>query len=83
MDLTNLESLKYFYPEIILSGTVLLLVILDLVIQNKRVLGPFAALGCLLSLGATLQLYGVRAAFLNQPRGVAHRAPRPAGHRPP
>ena len=64
MDLTNLESLKYFYPEIILSGTVLLLVILDLVIQNKRVLGPFAALGCLLSLGATLQLYGTSEGWL-------------------
>ena len=58
MDLTNLESLKFFYPEIILTGTVLLLAILDLVLQNKRVLGPLAAVGCLLSLGATLQLYG-------------------------
>ncbi len=66
MDLTNLESLKYFYPEIILSGTVLLLVILDLVIQNKRVLGPFAALGCLLSIGAAFQLYGGFVPFLRQ-----------------
>jgi NADH-quinone oxidoreductase subunit N len=58
MDLTNLESLKFFYPEIILTGTVLLLTILDLVLQNKRVLGPIAALGCLISLWATFQLYG-------------------------
>ena len=43
MDLTNFESLTYFYPEIILTGTTLLIVILDMVIQNKRVLAPFAA----------------------------------------
>ena len=58
MDLGNLESLRFFYPEAILTGTILLLIVLDLVLQNKRRLGSIALAGCFLSLLATWQLYG-------------------------
>jgi NADH-quinone oxidoreductase subunit N len=64
MDLDNLASLDYFYPEIILAGTIMLVIFLDLVIKNKRVIGALSILGCLASLGATLQLYGGASGFL-------------------
>ncbi len=58
MDLDNLASLDYFYPEIILAGTILLVILVDLGIKNKRVLGALSIIGCLASLAAALQLYG-------------------------
>src|SRR5436190_6371296 len=58
MDLDNLASLQYFCPEAILAGTILLVILLDLGIKNKRVLGLLSILGCLASLAATVQLYG-------------------------
>ena len=64
MDLDNLASLDYFYPEIVLTGTILLVIFLDLVIKNKRVIGALSILGCLASLGATLQLYGGPSGYL-------------------
>ena len=64
MDLGNIASLDFFYPEAILTGTVLLVVLLDLVLTNKRVLGLVALAGCLLSLWATLQLYGTSGGWL-------------------
>src|SRR5574341_1312892 len=45
MDLNNFDSLRYFLPETILTATILLLVLLDLVLKNKRVLAYLAALG--------------------------------------
>ena len=64
MDLGNLESLKFFYPEIVLSGTILLLILFDLFIRNKRWLGLMAFLGCILSLVTTFQLYGMSPGWL-------------------
>ncbi len=64
MDLDNLASLDYFYPEMILAGAMLLVIFLDLVIKNKRVIGALSILGCLASLGATLQLYGGSSGYL-------------------
>jgi len=58
MELNNLDSLSFFYPEAILTGTILLITLLDLVVKNKRSLGYMALLGCLLSLWATSLLYG-------------------------
>ena len=58
MDLSNLASLKFFYPETILTGTILLLILLDLVLRQKAALGYIAAVGCMISLWATLELYG-------------------------
>ncbi len=66
MDLGNLESLRFFYPEAILTGTILLLIVLDLVLQNKRRLGSIALAGCFLSLLATWQLYGTPGGWLFQ-----------------
>src|SRR5712692_4111427 len=42
MDLNNLASLKYFYPESLLTAGVLIVVLLDLVIRNKSFLGDLA-----------------------------------------
>jgi len=64
MDLSNLQSLKFFYPEMVLTGVILFLVLLDLVLKNKRALGLLAAAGCLLALFATWQLYGMSAGWL-------------------
>jgi len=64
MDLNNIDSLKFFYPEAILTGTVLLIVILDLVMQSKRGLVLVALLGASLSLWATWQLYGAPGGWL-------------------
>lgn len=58
MDLSNLGSLQFFYPEIILAGTILFLIVLDLIVADKRWLGASAFAGCLLSLWATFDLYG-------------------------
>ncbi len=66
MNLSNLDSLTYFYPEIILIGTILLLVLLDLVIKDKKNLGLIALFGCLLSLAAPWQLYGSPEGWLFQ-----------------
>lgn len=57
MELSNLESLQFFYPEIVLTGAILFLVIFDLIVAEKRWLGCIAFAGCLLSFLVTLQLY--------------------------
>jgi NADH-quinone oxidoreductase subunit N len=64
MDLGNIDSLTYFYPEIILTGTILLLVLLDLVLKDKKSLASISLLGSLFSLWATLQLYGTSEGWL-------------------
>ncbi len=64
MNLANLESLKFFYPEIILTGTILILVLLDLLLKNKKGLPLFAAVGSLFSLWATLELSGTPGGWL-------------------
>ncbi len=56
MDLANVESLKYFYPELILVGTILILSFLDLFIENKKSLPLLAAAGAIISLWAVLAL---------------------------
>ena len=35
MDLKNVDSLSFFYPEFILSGTILLFIVLDLLVPGK------------------------------------------------
>ena len=64
MDLANLESLRYFYPELILAGTILILVLLDLMVGDKKGLPMFAVAGVLLSLWATLHLNGTPGGWL-------------------
>ncbi len=64
MNLGNFESLRFFYPEAILSGTILLLVVLDLLLKQKKKLAYLAGAGCLLSLLATLDLYGAPSGWL-------------------
>ncbi|MFQ5683255.1 MAG: NADH-quinone oxidoreductase subunit N [Candidatus Binatia bacterium] len=64
MELSNLESLRFFYPEIILTGTIITLALLDLVVTDKKYLGLLALGGGVFSLFTTLQLYGTSEGWL-------------------
>src|SRR3972149_3093476 len=64
MDLKNIASLSFFLPEIILSGTILLIIILDLLTRRKELLAPLAAIGCVVALFATFYLYGAQPGLL-------------------
>ena len=64
MDLKNLESLSFFYPELILSGTILLLIVVDLLVRSQRTLATIAVIGCVGSLVATFDLYSAQQGWL-------------------
>jgi NADH-quinone oxidoreductase subunit N len=64
MDLKNVASLSFFYPELILSGTILVLIVLDLVARTKRRLAMIALLGSAAALIATFDLYGAQPGWL-------------------
>ena len=67
MDLKNVASLSFFYPELILSGTILLLIVLDLLARAKRdgvLLGLVALIGCAATLVATFDLYSAQPGWL-------------------
>ncbi|HXV83600.1 MAG TPA: NADH-quinone oxidoreductase subunit N [Candidatus Binatia bacterium] len=64
MDLKNLESLSFFYPELILSGTILLLIVVDLFVRSQKVLATIAVIGCAASLLATFDLYSAEQGWL-------------------
>src|SRR5262250_1838805 len=64
MDLKNLESLSFFYPEIILSGTILLLIVIDLLVRSQRALATLVVIGCIGSLLATFDLYSAQQGWL-------------------
>jgi len=64
MDLKNVASLNFFYPELILSGTVLLIIVLDLMVRSKRNLALIALTGSAAALIATLDLYSAQPGWL-------------------
>jgi len=64
MDLKNLESLSFFYPELLLSGTILLLIVLDLLVRSQRALAILVVIGCVASLLATFDLYSAQQGWL-------------------
>jgi NADH-quinone oxidoreductase subunit N len=64
MDLKNLESLNFFGPELILTGTILLLIVLDLFLSNKRNLAVVAIIGCVASLLSAFDLYSAQQGWL-------------------
>jgi NADH-quinone oxidoreductase subunit N len=64
MDLKNLESLNFFWPELILFGTILLISMLDLLMRNGRALASVAILGCAASLLVTFDLYSAQPGWL-------------------
>jgi len=64
MDLKNLASLSYFWPELILFGTILSISMLDLLVRNGRALASVAILGCAASLLATIDLYSAQPGWL-------------------
>ena len=64
MDLKNLESLNFFGPELILTGTILLLIVLDLLVRNKRNLALVAIIGCVASLFSAFDLYSAQQGWL-------------------
>jgi NADH-quinone oxidoreductase subunit N len=64
MELNNLRSLTFFYPEIVLTATALLVVLLDLLFRNKRVLATLSMIGCFVALLCTWELYGAQPGWL-------------------
>ena len=64
MNLANLESLRFFFPELILLGTILALAFVDLFTDNKKSLPILAATGSLFSLWAVLDLTGTPGGWL-------------------
>jgi NADH-quinone oxidoreductase subunit N len=64
MDLKNLASLNFFYPEIILSATILLLIILDLLVRSRKGLAIVAIIGCVGALVASFDLYSAQPGWL-------------------
>lgn len=64
MDLKNVASLSFFYPELILSATILLLILLDLLARHKGHLALVAMAGCAAALIATLDLYSAQPGWL-------------------
>src|ERR1043166_2156720 len=64
MDLKNLPSLDFFYPEIILSVTILILIVLDLLVRNRKILAFVALIGCAGALVATFDLYSAQPGWL-------------------
>ena len=64
MDLKNLESLNFFGPELILTGTIILLIVLDLFLSNKRNLAVVAIIGCVASLLSAFDLYSAQQGWL-------------------
>jgi NADH-quinone oxidoreductase subunit N len=63
MDLKNIGSLSYFLPELILSGTILLIIVLDL-LRAKQRLALIALAGSAAALIATFDLYSAQAGWL-------------------
>ena len=64
MDLKNLASLDFFLPELILSGTILLIIVLDLLVRAKSRLALIALVGSAAALIATLDLYSAQPGWL-------------------
>jgi NADH-quinone oxidoreductase subunit N len=64
MDLKNIGSLSFFYPEAILSGTILLIIVLDLLVQAKQRLALIALTGSAAALIATFDLYSAQPGWL-------------------
>ena len=64
MDLKNVASLTYFCPEIILTATILLIIVLDLVSQRRRWPAALALVGCLGALIVSFDLYSAQPGLL-------------------
>jgi NADH-quinone oxidoreductase subunit N len=64
MDLKNIASLSFFTPELILSGTILSIIVLDLLVNSKRNLALLALTGGAAALIATLDLYSAQPGWL-------------------
>jgi NADH-quinone oxidoreductase subunit N len=64
MDLKNVASLTYFCPEIILSATILLIIVVDLIAKGRRWPAALALIGCLSSLIVSFDLYSAAPGML-------------------
>jgi NADH-quinone oxidoreductase subunit N len=64
MDLKNIGSLSFFYPELILSGTILFIIVLDLLVRTKDRLALVALVGSVAALVATFDLYSAQPGWL-------------------
>jgi NADH-quinone oxidoreductase subunit N len=64
MELQNLASLSFFWPELILFAAILLISVLDLARLGGRALAIIATLGCVAALLATFDLYSAQPGLL-------------------
>lgn len=64
MDLKNVGSLSFFLPELILSGTILSVIVLDLLTKSRRSLSLIAFVGCIAALIAIFDLYSAQPGWL-------------------
>jgi NADH-quinone oxidoreductase subunit N len=64
MNLRNLASLSFFYPELILTGTIVVLIALDLVVRAKKSLALLALAGSVAALIASFDLYSAQPGWL-------------------
>jgi NADH-quinone oxidoreductase subunit N len=64
MNLRNIASLDFFYPELILTGTIIFLIVLDLVVSAKRSLAWIALAGSAAALMASFDLYSAQPGWL-------------------
>ncbi|MBM4261911.1 MAG: NADH-quinone oxidoreductase subunit N [Deltaproteobacteria bacterium] len=64
MDLKNVASLTFSCPEILLSATILLIIIADLIARNRKGAALLAVSGCVASLICTLDLYSAQSGWL-------------------
>jgi len=54
MNLSNIDSVAYSYPELILIGTAILIFLADLIVRRKEHLGTIALFGCAFALIAAI-----------------------------
>src|SRR5688572_32568620 len=64
MDLNMLMSLSFSGPELILTVTIILLIVLDLFVRSKRNLAVVAIVGCVASLLSAFDLYSAQQGWL-------------------
>ncbi|GIW39514.1 MAG: NADH-quinone oxidoreductase subunit N [Candidatus Binatia bacterium] len=64
MDLGNLGSLAYFWPELVLVATILVVFVVDLFVEDKERLGDLALAGAGLSLLAASRQFGGETGWL-------------------
>src|SRR5512139_3403158 len=64
MSVSNVDSLSYILPELVLAATILAVFVADLLVRTKTRIGEIALVGTAISLLATTQLVGTSSGWL-------------------